>query len=239
MRNRVASRSVEQGQAVAAVLRAGRHLRNGWQQRLGASEPHLCQVRQQLTAHATLQAHFEARRYCSSDIWSGDAPASNSTFGYTFRGSRIVTAVMNGLLQNQGLGATPGQRLLFGGCSAGAIGAMNNIEAVAAMMPSTVQTWGFLDGAGLLDIQPRGWNWRPYLETLQSLMSEMLGFSQPVFQPYCAQMFPGELWKCLIGCVPTLALALSHAHAMRVVPLQPIPHAAHHRRALLCQRAPV
>ena len=147
---------------------------------------------------------WNPRRYCSSDIWSGDAPASNATFGYTFRGSRIVTAVMNGLMQNQGLGATPGQRLLFGGCSAGAIGAMNNIEAVAAMMPSTVQTWGFLDGAGLLDIQPRGWNWRPYLETLQSLMSEMLGFSQPVFQPYCAQLFPGELWKCLIGCVALL-----------------------------------
>ena len=143
-------------------------------------------------------------KYCSSDIWSGDAPASNNTFGYTFRGSRIVTAVMNGLMQNQGLGSTPGQRLLFGGCSAGAIGAMNNIEAVAAMMPSTVQTWGFLDGAGLLDIQPRGWNWRPYLETLQSLMASMLGFTQPVFQPYCAELFPGELWKCLIGCVPLL-----------------------------------
>ena len=113
-----------------------------------------------------------------------------------------MTAVMNGLMQKQGLGATPGQRLLFGGCSAGAIGAMNNIEAVAAMMPSPVQTWGLLAGAGLLDIQPRGWNWRPYLETLQSLMSNMLGFTQPVFQPYCAQLFPGELWKCLIGCVP-------------------------------------
>ena len=67
------------------------------------------------------------------------------------------------------------------------------------MMPSTVQTWGFLDGAGLLDIQPRGWNWRHELETLQSLMSSMLGFTQPVFPAYCAQLFPGELYKCLIG----------------------------------------
>ena len=67
------------------------------------------------------------RRYCSSDIWSGDAPASNNTFGYTFRGSRIVAAVMNGLMAKQGLGSKPGTRLLFGGCSAGAIGAMNNL----------------------------------------------------------------------------------------------------------------
>jgi hypothetical protein len=138
-------------------------------------------------------------RYCSSDIWSGDAPASNATFGYTFRGSRIVAAVMTGLMKTQGLGSKPGQRLLFGGCSAGAIGAMNNIEAVAAMMPATVQTWGFLDGAGLLDIQPRGWNWRPELETLQSLMASMLGFTQPIFPAYCSQLFPGELYKCLIG----------------------------------------
>ena len=67
------------------------------------------------------------------------------------------------------------------------------------MMPATVQTWGFLDGAGLLDIQPRGWSWRPELETLQSLMASMLGFTQPVFPAYCSQLFPGELYKCLIG----------------------------------------
>ena len=70
-------------------------------------------------------------KYCSSDIWSGDAPASNATFGYTFRGSRIVAAVMNGLMAKQGLGSKPAQRLLFGGCSAGAIGAMNNRASVS------------------------------------------------------------------------------------------------------------
>jgi len=115
------------------------------------------------------------------------------------RAIAVVAAVMNGLMTKQGLGSTPGARLLFGGCSAGAIGAMNNIEAVHAMMPSTVQTWAFLDGAGLLDIQPRGWNWRPDLETLQSLMTSMLSFTNPQFPAYCAQLFPGELYKCLIG----------------------------------------
>jgi hypothetical protein len=132
-------------------------------------------------------------------MWSGDAPASSATFGFTFRGSRVVAAVITSLMNDKGMGSAPGTRLLFGGCSAGAIGAMNNIEAVAAMVPPTVQTWGFLDGAALLDIQPRGWKWRPELETLQSLMANMTAFTQPVFAPYCATLFPGEEWKCLIG----------------------------------------
>jgi hypothetical protein len=137
----------------------------------------------------------------TSDIWSGDAPASAATFGYNFRGSRVVAAVINGLMQTQGMGSVPGGRLLFGGCSAGAIGAMNNIEAVAALLPPGLQMWAFLDGAALLDIQPRGWSWRPELETLQTLMANMTAFTQPVFQPYCAALFPGEEWKCLIGQV--------------------------------------
>ena len=52
--------------------------------------------------------------------------ASAATFGYEFRGSRIVAAVMQDLMQRHGLGSKDGTRLLFGGCSAGAIGAMNN-----------------------------------------------------------------------------------------------------------------
>ena len=53
-------------------------------------------------------------------------------------------------MQRHGLGSKQGTRLLFGGCSAGAIGAMNNLESVASTMPGNVQTWGFVDGAALL-----------------------------------------------------------------------------------------
>ena len=98
------------------------------------------------------------------------------------------------------MGATPGQRLLFGGCSAGAIGAMNNIDAVQALLPEGLDYRNMLDGAGLLDIEPSGWPWSPDLETLQSLMANLANFSAPVFPAYCAENFPGEEWKCLIGC---------------------------------------
>jgi hypothetical protein len=64
------------------------------------------------------------------------------------------------------------------------------------MLPDTVQLQGFFDGAALLDIQPRGWDWSPDLETLQNLMAEMLAISKPVFPSYCSTLFPGNEWKC-------------------------------------------
>ena len=95
-------------------------------------------------------------KYCSSDFWSGDAGPTAATFGYSFRGSRIVAAVISDLVASQGLGAAAGARMLFAGCSAGAIGAMNNLEAVALMVPSTVTVEGFLDGAPLPSGTPSG-----------------------------------------------------------------------------------
>ena len=138
-------------------------------------------------------------KYCSSDLWSGDVGPSNATFGLSFRGSHIVAAVITDLMNSKGMGKQAGTRLMFGGCSAGAIGAMNSLEAVAKMVPDTVQTVGFLDGAALLNIEPRGWRWSSYLEPLPELMANMSVISESVFAPYCATLFPGEEWKCFIG----------------------------------------
>ena len=66
-------------------------------------------------------------------------------------------------------------------------------------MPGNVQTWGFLDGAALLDIQPKGWKWSPELEPLQTLMANMSAFTVPQFPAYCATLFPGEEYKCWLG----------------------------------------
>ena len=125
--------------------------------------------------------------------------ASRATWGFSFRGSRVVPAVMTSLMQRGLLGGVPGQRMLFGGCSAGAIGAMANIEAVAAMLPASVQLRGFFDGAALLDIHPRGWAWSADLEPLQLLMANMSAFTDPAFPSYCAARFPGETYKCWLG----------------------------------------
>ena len=142
-------------------------------------------------------------KYCTSDLWSGDTgPASDATFGYVFRGARVAAAVITALIEDKGMGQQPGTRLLFGGCSAGAIGAMNNLDAVAAMVPPTVRIQGFLDAAALVDIDPAGWPWSPDLLPLQSLVAAMVAAVQPTFDSECADRYQGtEAWKCLWGCV--------------------------------------
>jgi hypothetical protein len=76
---------------------------------------------------------------------------------------------------------------------------MNNIEAVAALLPSGLDYSNLLDGAALLDITPSGWSWSSELETLQSLMADLASFSNPQFPDYCATAFPGAEYNCLLG----------------------------------------
>jgi hypothetical protein len=126
--------------------------------------------------------------------------ASDATWNFAFRGARIVAATIEALVVQQGFGAAQNTRLLFGGCSAGAIGAMNNIDAVSRLVPSGVQVQGFLDAAALVDILPTGWGWSPDLIPLQTLMSELVAGITPTFEPNCAARYSGaEAWKCLFG----------------------------------------
>ena len=128
------------------------------------------------------------QRYCSSDLWVGSAQASQATLNYAFQGHTIAMAAITDLVATQGMGSTPGARLLFGGCSAGAIGecgpaapvraracepgaepgvraregAMNNMDYVAELVASlapSVQVQGFLDAAALVDVYPAGNGW--------------------------------------------------------------------------------
>lgn len=87
--------------------------------------------------------------YCSSDAWVGDsAPDENALsatpnaaggVGWAFKGQRIIQATLATLAQQFGLGSLPGTRLLFGGCSAGARGALFTLDYVQSMVPSGVQ----------------------------------------------------------------------------------------------------
>lgn len=67
---------------------------------------------------------------------NGDADASDATFGFYFKGFEIIMATIRDLVATHGMGSTAGGRLLFGGCSAGGIGAMNALDTVASMVPA-------------------------------------------------------------------------------------------------------
>ena len=111
--------------------------------------------------------------YCTSDAHVGDA----SAFGIQFRGAAVVRAVLRDLVMTRGLGGegadAPPARLLFGGLSAGARGAMVHLDSVQSMLPlveaarlrgaagaaspprvQRVEVRGFLDSAAWLDLAP-------------------------------------------------------------------------------------
>jgi hypothetical protein len=95
--------------------------------------------------------------YCTSDAHMGDAEA----FGRNFHGAAVVSAVLHELVTTHGLGTSaPPDRLLFGGLSAGARGAMVHLDYVRSMLPldeaarQRVEVRGYLDSPLWLDIAP-------------------------------------------------------------------------------------
>jgi hypothetical protein len=67
--------------------------------------------------------------YCSSDAWVGDVGPESNSWGWSFRGQRIISATLAVLAKSYGLGASGDDRLLLSGCSAGARGAMFTLGA--------------------------------------------------------------------------------------------------------------
>ena len=131
----------------------------------------------------------------SSDSWFGDAPASNATFGFAFRGSRIVNATLTALVAQNGLGSSGGpERLLFAGCSAGGRGVLTNLDAVAAQVPSNVRVQGLLDAAAWVDVQPI----IPGMLTLQEMTQDLYTFTSPPVPADCAAKYSGSnAWMCV------------------------------------------
>lgn len=131
--------------------------------------------------------------YCSSDAWWGDTEA----WGLQFRGQAIVAAVLQDMLQNRGLRPGAGARLLFGGCSAGARGAMAHLDNVAAALEG-VQVRGFLDSGIWMDAEPADANVPSLMEETQQVFAFV--DPRPLIPAACAAMYPGaEGWHCLYG----------------------------------------
>ena len=133
--------------------------------------------------------------YCSSDAWMGDAAASSATFGYAFRGQRIISATMADLQARHGMSA--GADIVFGGCSAGARGAMMNLDNIQAMAPAGSTVKGLLDSGLWVDVEP--------IDTTQVSLQEQTQMISTFIEPgavvptTCAMAYAGEEWKCLFG----------------------------------------
>ncbi|MEW5987817.1 MAG: pectin acetylesterase-family hydrolase [Chloroflexota bacterium] len=154
-------------------------------------------------------------RYCSSDSWSGDRPASPATGGYAFRGKRIVRAVINALMDPA---ITPSPNLaeardvLFTGTSAGGCAVLVHLDWLAGVLPQA--TVRGIDDAGWLQ------NIEPFDKTLP-WPSEQLAVGYAFWNGWvdnsCAAAYPGSPSLCYFGiyAYPHLAAEMAVQAAQR------------------------
>lgn len=124
---------------------------------------------------------------------------------FAFRGRDIVSAIFADLVATQGLGAVPDTRVLYGGCSAGARGAMFNLDRVAStLLPALLPTpgnlarvGGLLDSAFWVDMAPLDASVVPFAQQARDVVT--LANASSADQAACAAVYPGEAWKCIFG----------------------------------------
>ena len=146
--------------------------------------------------------------YCSSDAYMADVPASPATWGFAFRGRRILAAALTQLVQQHQLGAPiPGgarkPRLILGGCSAGARGAMVNADAVQSWLTNSSLDMDYrllLDSNMWMAFPPINPN-IPSLAAQTQAALEAYGANTSVslLGDSCLTAFPDTTWKCAMG----------------------------------------
>ena len=144
--------------------------------------------------------------YCSSDGWAGSRAAAPPT-NFAFRGRDIVSAAFTELVNARGLGATPGTRVLYGGCSAGARGALFNLDRVAlSLLPGLLPTpgnlarvGGLLDSAFWVDLTPLAAGVVSFADQARDVVA--LANASSADQAACAAAYPNkaDAWKCIFG----------------------------------------
>lgn len=135
--------------------------------------------------------------YCSSDNWSGDRAASAVTNGRAFRGRAIMRALIEDLC-DPAITAAPtleqSESLLLAGGSAGGIGVLANLDAVAGQLP-VLAVRGFTDAGWFIHIDP-------YVDGTPGLlewMQEGLSHWSAQVDASCAAAHPSDAHLCYFG----------------------------------------
>jgi hypothetical protein len=98
-------------------------------------------------------ANFVQLNYCSSDAWSGDkagdANLPDTDVGHwSFRGRKIVEAVVSDLLKN---GLAQADEVFLMGSSAGGVGVLNHADDVRAALPASTRFVALQDAGFIID----------------------------------------------------------------------------------------
>ncbi len=148
--------------------------------------------------------------YCSSDAWTGDIGASAATFGYAFRGQRVLRAVLAALVAQHGLGSShlrgdgAPDRLLLAGGAAGGRGALLTIDSVLSWLAAAGTTAGAVTVQGLFDaalwvpLQPLSSGGASTTLQYQSQRAIGLFNASALMSAACLAAYPAstQQWQC-------------------------------------------
>jgi len=166
-------------------------------------------------------AHLVYLPYCSSDAWVGNAGPESNSWGFYFRGQRILEAALKQLQEGvevttlevvrfpnhthathtvtANYSLTAADHVLFSGCSAGSRGAMFSIDSVQAMLPAGAPpVLGFFDSPLWVDLEPLA----PGIVSLENETQQVFNLvnASARLGAACAAAYPGEEgWRCLYG----------------------------------------
>ena len=138
--------------------------------------------------------------YCSSDSWSGTAPADpKAGTRFSFLGAEILAEVVRELFSWEKLGS--GRELYLVGSSAGGTGVLVNLDNIADLVRSLgshMRVRGVVDSGWFLDNDPfsESGEARPGPAATVSTGASLWRARVP---DSCAQHFPGNEWKCFFG----------------------------------------
>jgi len=151
--------------------------------------------------------------YCSSDAYIGNIGASDVPFGFHFRGRAIVTAVLTELAVTRGLQAAANAQVLYGGCSAGARGALFNNEFVATWLAANTAVTHVgiaLDSSFWVDVQPLAAGEPSFAQITQDVLAMVNATAQ--LSPTCVAGVGGaaNAWRCMFGQYATPFVVTSY-----------------------------
>lgn len=134
--------------------------------------------------------------YCSSDLWSGNRPASLASGNFHFRGQRIFRAVIHDLLSKNSVpNFSSATRVLLAGTSAGGAGVMMHIDWLASQLPH----------ASVRGLNDAGWipemDFRPLAAVTAGMMRNAIGLWNGKPDASCAKANAKSRYRCYLSSV--------------------------------------
>ncbi|XP_042889545.1 palmitoleoyl-protein carboxylesterase notum1'-like isoform X2 [Penaeus japonicus] len=139
--------------------------------------------------------------YCSSDSWAGTRRADDASGDFSFMGSVIVEKVVDSLLA---LNFTHGHKLILAGSSAGGVGALVNVDRVAAQLErqgvraevrAVADSGWFLDNEPFAPLECVDAHSCPPVEAIRRGQELWRGRIPDA----CGEQYPRHPWYCYFG----------------------------------------